>query len=90
MDILFLEVDVYPQAFQLTDGFQHRHCIPGKPADGLDQHHIDLSSPAVLQQALKLRTAGPGAGETFIGVHPGILPVLPALNEAAVVADLRG
>ena len=42
VDVLFLEVDVHAQCFQLAHRFQQRDRIARKAADALCKHHADL------------------------------------------------
>ena len=89
VDVLFLEINVNPQSFQLPDGFQQGHRVPCKAGDGFRDDHIDVSGAALSQQALKPIPAVLGAGERFIGVDPAVKPASVLLDQRAVVAHLR-
>ena len=88
--VLFLKINRYPQFLQFTHRFQQRNRVTGEAADGLGDHPVDSARPAVCQQSLKLRAIVLRPGQRFVCVHPRIRPAGAALNELAVMADLRG
>ena len=88
--VLLLKINRYPQFLQFTHRFQQRNRVTGEAADGLGEHSVDLSRPAVRQQPLKLRAIVLRPGQRFVCIHPCVGPAGAALNELAVMADLRG
>ena len=57
-DVLFLEL---PDVLQAVEG------VPGKAADRLGNHHVDLARHAIVDQAIELLTFfGVGAGDAVV------------------------
>ena len=87
--VLFLEVNVHAQRFQLAHRFQQRNRISGKPADGFGDDPVDFPRAAICQHPLKSLAIILGAGQRLVYIHASIAPFGIALNEVAVIADLR-
>ena len=88
VDVLFLEVHIHPQRFQIPDGLEQHHSIPGEPGDRLGDDEVDVPGAALGQQPLEILPVLLCAGQGLVCVHPAVEPAWVVLDEAAVVADL--
>ena len=89
MDVLLLKENIDAVALQLSDRFQQGNRIPGEAGDRFRDDCIDRSRAAGGDHFLKAlpRILGPGLG--LIRKHACVLPSGMALDQAAVIADLR-
>ena len=63
--------------------------VPGKSADALYQHHVDLPCIAVCHQAIEAITVCcTRSGNALVNIDPCVFPFGVILNEGTVVADL--
>ena len=88
VDVLLLKINVHPQRFEFTDGFQKCNRVSRKAGDGLGDHHIDFTSMTVSNQPLEVLSGILCAGLGLVGIDTDVEPILVALNQTAVVADL--
>ena len=89
INILFFKLDGYAQAEQLPERRQAVTGVAGEAGDGFDQHLVDLSLPAVRQQAVEiLPLVHPGARNALIGIDVHQIPSVMILDQVRIVTDL--
>ena len=76
VDALPFKVNIYTQAFQLTDGFQAVFCISGKSGNGFDHDTVYQAAAAVIHHTSELIALFcRSSGNTFIGINIYHLPI---------------
>ena len=89
VDVFLLEIDRNALFLQQANVFQAVQRIPGKPADGLGNDHIDLTGCTSVNHAIKLCTLfRVGAGNAIIGEDTGQRPLRVALDQLRIMPDL--
>ena len=90
VEVLFFKEHINTQAFQFPDGFQQRDRISCKAGDAFCNDEVDFSGAAACQHSLKAVPLALGAGDGFVTEHATVKPTGVRLNQAVVIAHLRG
>ena len=91
VDLLFLKEHADTDGLQFTDSFQAVDSVAGKAGDGLSQHPVDQSSPAVRRQPLKvIALVRNGSADAFVGIDVYQLPTIMGGDKVCVIPVLCG
>ena len=89
-DVFFFKIDLDVVLLEFPDGSQAIDCVSGKAADRLRDNQVDLAIKGICNHLLELLTLfGIGAGDAFVSVYIHELPIIPRLDEAGKIIDLR-
>ena len=87
--ILLFKINVDIQVQQFPHQFQAVCGIPGKPADGLGNNHVDVPSHAFVNHAVEFGALfGVGTGDTVISEYSGEFPFWIFMNVLGVMLHL--
>ncbi len=74
MDVLFLKVHIHSQRFQIPDGLEQHHSVPGEPGNRLGDDEVDVPGAALGQQPLELGAVLLRAGQGLVREHSAVEP----------------